>query len=258
VIPPAVIVSNLSKQFTRYHPHRPATVQEALARGLGRLRALERFWALQDVSFEVARGRTLGIVGANGSGKSTLLRLIGGVGRAERGHVQVAGRLGALLDLSVGFHTELTGRENAVLVGILGGLTRRQVMRRLDAIVDFAELEPFIDNPVRTYSTGMQMRLAFATAIHVDPEVLLIDEVLSVGDLAFQRKCLDRIADFKARGCTILVVSHDASAIRDMCDEALWLRSGRLEAHGPTDDVVARYVEAMQAPNASHHPPTIG
>jgi lipopolysaccharide transport system ATP-binding protein len=242
---PAIVVTNLTKQFRRYHPHRPTTVQEALAQGWSRLRSVERFWALKDVSFQVDAGATLGIVGANGSGKSTLLRLIGGVGRADSGRVEVFGRLGALLDLSVGFHSELTGRENAIMAGILGGLTRRQVLQRLDAIVDFAELEPFIDNPVRTYSTGMQMRLAFATAAHTDPEILLLDEVLSVGDLAFQRKCLDRMAQFKAAGCTILLVSHDASAVAEMCEDAIWLDTGRLVAAGRAADVVARYIAHM-------------
>ncbi len=244
---PAVVVTGLSKQFRRYHPHRPSTVQEALAQGIRRLGAVERFWGLQDVSFDVGAGQMLGIVGANGSGKSTLLRLIGGVGRADRGRVQVFGRLGALLDLSVGFHSELTGRENAIMAGILGGLTRQQVVRRLDAIVDFAELEPFIDNPVRTYSSGMQMRLAFATAVHTEPEILLLDEVLSVGDLAFQRKCLDRMTEFRTRGCTILLVSHDQAAVRELCDRALWLDGGRVRGHGQAEEVMAKYVTHMDA-----------
>jgi lipopolysaccharide transport system ATP-binding protein len=243
---PAVVVSGLSKQFRRYHPHRPSTIQEALAQGIRRLGAVERFWGLQDVSFEVATGTMLGIVGANGSGKSTLLRLIGGIGRADRGRIQVFGRLGALLDLSVGFHSELTGRENAIMAGILGGLTRRQVLQRMEAIVEFAELSSSIDNPVRTYSSGMQMRLAFATAAHTDPEVLLLDEVLSVGDLAFQRKCLERMAEFRKRGCTILLVSHDPSSIEELCDEALWLSAGRLAAHGRVEDVVGHYIEFMR------------
>jgi lipopolysaccharide transport system ATP-binding protein len=160
--------------------------------------------------------------------------------------VQVFGRLGALLDLSVGFHSELTGRENAVMAGILGGLTRRQVLQRLDAIVEFAELAPFIDNPVRTYSSGMQMRLAFSAAVHTDPEVLLLDEVLSVGDLAFQQKCLDRMMEFRSRGCTILLVSHDAAVVEELCDQALWLHGGHLAAHGEVSDVVGRYVTFMR------------
>ncbi len=240
--PPAIVVSHVSKQFRRYHPDRPWTLQEALAQGWRRLRPVETFWGLRDVSFTVGVGRTVGIIGANGSGKSTLLRLIGGVGRPDGGRIAVRGRIGALLDLGAGFHPDLTGRENAVLAGVLAGLTREEVMGRLDAIVAFAEVEKFIDNPLRTYSTGMQMRLAFSTAVHADPEVLLIDEVLSVGDVAFQRKCLDRIEQFKARGCSILLVSHEASAIRDICDEALWLHGGHLMALGAAPEVVRHYL----------------
>jgi lipopolysaccharide transport system ATP-binding protein len=241
----AIVVTRLGKQFRRYHPNRPSTVQEALARGTGRLRSVEKFWGLRDVSFQVEAGRTLGIVGANGSGKSTLLRLIGGVGRPDTGRVDVYGRIGALLDLSVGFHPDLSGRENVIMAGILSGLPRRAVVARLDAIVAFAELEASIDNPARTYSSGMLMRLAFATAMHTDPEILLIDEVLAVGDLAFQRKCRERLDMFKASGCTLLVVSHDSGTIMDMCEDALWLQSGQVAMHGPAAEVVPRYVAHM-------------
>jgi lipopolysaccharide transport system ATP-binding protein len=245
-MPFAIEVTNLSKQFRRYPPHRPATIQEAVAGGMRGIAPVEKFWGLRHVSFRVAAGTTMGVIGANGSGKSTLLRLIGGVGRADEGSVQVFGRLGALLDLSAGFHPDLTGRENAIMAGILGGLTRRQVLQRLQAIVEFAEVERFIDNPVRTYSTGMQMRLAFSTAIHADPEILLIDEVLSVGDIAFQQKCLERIAAFKASGCSIVLVTHDIGVVRDLCDEALWLNRGRLMADGPAGEVTDRYVSYME------------
>lgn len=238
----AVIVENLSKRFRRYHPDRPWTLQEALSQGLQRMKPVEQFWALRDVSFSVPVGRMVGVIGANGSGKSTLLRLIGGVGRPDRGSVKVHGQIGALLELGAGFHPDLTGRENTIVTGVFSGLTRQQVLERFDSIVAFAELEKFIGNPLRTYSTGMQMRLAFAIAVHAEPEILLIDEVLSVGDLSFQRKCLDRIAQFKAAGCSILLVSHEASLVRDLCDEALWLSSGRLMAYGAADDVVRQYV----------------
>jgi lipopolysaccharide transport system ATP-binding protein len=206
------------------------------------MKPLEQFWALRDVSFSVPVGRMVGVVGANGSGKSTLLRLIGGVGRLDGGSVKVHGRIGALLELGAGFHPDLTGRENAIVTGVFSGLTRQQVVERFDSIVAFAELEKFISNPLRTYSTGMQMRLAFAIAVHAEPEILLIDEVLSVGDLSFQRKCLDRIAQFKTAGCSILLVSHEASLVRELCDQALWLSSGRLMAYGAADDVVRQYV----------------
>ncbi len=251
----AIVVNNLSKWFRRYRPDRPWTLQEAVlgaARrgGLRRLRPVEQFWGLRDVSFNVPAGRVVGVVGANGSGKSTLLRLIGGVGRPDTGTIEVNGRIGALLDLGAGFHPDLTGRENVFVAGVVAGLTRRAVTERFDSIVAFAELGEFIDHPLRTYSTGMQMRLAFAVAVHVAPEILLIDEVLSVGDLGFQRKCLDRIAEFRAQGCSILLVSHEASLVRDLCDEALWLSNGRLVLRGKAAYVVDSYVEQVSAGTA--------
>lgn len=243
----AVVVKNLSKEFCRFHADRPSTLHETLVRGFGRLRPYDRFLALRDVSFSVAPGSVLGVIGANGSGKSTLLRLIGGVGRPDEGHVEVTGTIGALLDLGVGFHPDLTGRENVFVNGVISGLTRREVAKQFDSIVAFAELESFIDNPIRTYSSGMQMRLGFAVAIHARPEILLIDEILSVGDHSFQRKCFERIAQFRAEGCTIILVSHDTGAIRSFCDEALWLNSGRLVLQGRPDVVVNRYIEAAEA-----------
>lgn len=244
----AIVVKNLSKSFRRYHPGRPRSIQEVFARGLNRLGAVERFWGLRDISFSVGQGRSVGIIGANGSGKSTLLRLVGGVGRPDLGTVRVNGRIGALLDLGLGFHPDLTGRENAIVTGILNGLTRQQVLDRFDSIVDFAEIGEFIDSPLRTYSTGMRLRLAFATAVHADPEVLLIDEVLAVGDTAFQRKCLDRMAEFKAQGCAILLVSHESSTVEEMCDEAVWLDHGRLMAYAPAAETVRQYLEFMTEP----------
>src|SRR5438132_13144083 len=214
----AIIVQNLSKQFRRYHSDRPWTLQEAFLQGLRRMKPAEYFWALHEVSFSIAYGRMVGVIGPNGAGKSTLLRLIGGVGRPDKGTIRVHGQIGALLDLGTGFHPELTGRENVFVSGVIAGLTRREVAQRFDSIVAFAELQQSIDSPLRTYSSGMQMRLAFAVAIHTEPEILLIDEVLAVGDLAFQRKCLQRIAQFKAEGCTILLVSHDATLIQQLCD----------------------------------------
>ncbi len=243
----SITVEKISKWYRKYHAGRPETLKEALLSGLRRMQPAEQFWALQEVSFTVPSGRMLGVVGANGAGKSTLLRLVGGVGFPDRGSIRVQGRIGALLDLGAGFHPDLTGRENVFINGIISGLTRREVAERLDEIIAFSELEAFIDNPLRTYSTGMQMRLAFAVAAHIDPEVLLVDEVLAVGDLAFQRKCLDRIAQFKRSGCTILLVSHDTSTIKNLCDEALWLRRGQVAAHGPTEVVVGAYVAEMSA-----------
>jgi lipopolysaccharide transport system ATP-binding protein len=203
---------------------------------------LDAFWALRDVSFDVGEGKTIGVIGPNGSGKSTLLRLIGGVGRPSEGSVRTRGRIGALLELGAGFHPDLTGRENVFINGVISGLTRREVERRLDSIVDFAELADYIDSPLRTYSTGMQMRLAFTIASHVEPDILLIDEVLAVGDVAFQEKCFERIEQFKARGCTVLMVSHDPQVITQFCDEAIWLRAGRMVMRGPADVVTGQYL----------------
>jgi lipopolysaccharide transport system ATP-binding protein len=211
------------------------------------LQLSEVFWALRDVSFEVGSGRALGVIGSNGSGKSTLLRLLGGVGKPDGGSIAVNGRIGALLDFGAGFNPDLTGRENVIVGGVISGLTRKEVLQRLDTIVAFAELESFIDNPLRTYSSGMQMRLGFAVAIHTEADILLIDEVLSVGDHSFQRKCLERIARFKAEGCTIVLVTHDSKMVREFCDDALWLNRGRVMVRGQPDMVVARYLEASNA-----------
>ncbi len=253
---PPIVVSNVGKKYRRYHPERPLTIQEAMAKGVrgwGRMRSVEEFWSLSNISFTVDAGRTVGILGANGSGKSTLLRLIGGVGRPDTGRIEVNGRIGGLLDLTAGFHHDLSGRENATLAGILNGLSRREILDRMDAIVSFAEIEDAIDNPVRTYSSGMQMRLAFAVTVHCDPDVLLIDEVLAVGDMAFQDKCLERIAQFKAAGCPMLLVSHVGSTVEDVCDEAIWLDAGRLMAQGPVGDVFQQYSAYMaRNPHRTH------
>ncbi len=237
----AIEISNVSKSFRRYLPDRPFTLQEVLARGFGGLKASERFWALRDVSVSVRRGKATGIIGTNGSGKSTLLRLVGGIGTVDRGHIHVAGRIGALLDLGSGINPDLTGRENVIVAGVLSGLTRREVLRRFDDIVAFAELEKFIDNPMRTYSSGMQMRLAFAINVHTDPDVLLIDEVLAVGDASFQHKCLERIKQFKANGCSLLLVSHGLTIVQQLCDDVVWLNKGQLMAHGAVNEVAKQY-----------------
>jgi lipopolysaccharide transport system ATP-binding protein len=192
--------------------------------------AQEPLWALRGVSFEVAAGEMLGIVGANGAGKSTLLRLLGGVGKPATGSVEIHGRIGALLELGGGFQGDLTGRENAILAAVVAGLLKREAIERLPEIIRFAELEDFIDAPVRTYSTGMTMRLAFAVVVHTDPEVMLVDEFLSVGDLSFQAKCGVRIAELRERGCAIVLVSHSMDQVRELCDRALWLRRGEMVA----------------------------
>jgi len=243
----AIVVQGLGKRFSRYHAQRPTTIMEAALSGLRRMKPQEQFWALRDVSFAVAPGEMLGIIGKNGAGKSTLLQLIGGVGHPDQGRAQVNGRIGALLDLGAGFHSDLTGRENVFVSGVVAGLTRREVARSFDAIVEFAELETFIDNPVRTYSTGMQMRLAFAIAVHTNPDVMLVDEFLSVGDLAFQAKCLERIAHLKSQGCAIVLISHNAEQIEQLCDQALWLRQGQVIAYGEPEVITGQYVAEMRS-----------
>ena len=238
----AIIVENVGKRYRRYHTARRAPGAAAPEEHLSK-----EFWALRNVSCRIERGSMVGLLGGNGAGKSTLLRLIGGVGRPDEGEIHTRGNIGALLDLGSGMHPDLTGIENAYLIGVIAGLTRAEVRKRLDAILAFAELEEFADSPLRTYSTGMQMRLAFAIAVHTDPEILLVDEVLAVGDLAFQRKCLDRIQQIRQQGCAILYVSHDTSSVRQLCDQALWLRLGDLVAAGPAEVVAEKYLAEMSA-----------
>jgi len=242
-----IIVEGLGKRFNRYSSEKPVTIMEAALSGMRRMKPQARFWALRDVSFTIPPGQMLGVIGQNGAGKSTLLLLVGGIGSPDEGSVTVNGRIGGLLDLGAGFHTDLTGRENVFVGGVVAGLTHREVGRRFEAIVEFAELGKFIDNPLRTYSTGMQMRLAFSVAVHTDPKVLLIDEFLSVGDMAFQAKCLKRIAEFKAAGCAIMLVSHSPAQVQQLCDRALWLREGRIVVCGDPKIVVGQYTAEMRS-----------
>lgn len=239
-----ITVQGLGKKFFRYSSHRSPTLKEAVIRGKWRM-GPETFWVLRNVSFSVAAGHILGIVGHNGSGKSTLLRLTGGVGRPDEGFARVRGRIGSLLELGAGFHGDLTGRENAFVSGVIDGLSRRRVGQRFQEIVEFAELGPFIDSPLRTYSTGMQMRLAFSVAVHTEPDALLIDEFLSVGDLGFQKKCLHRISQFRDEGCAIVLVSHDMAQVKKLCDKVLWLRQDARHVLGDAHVVIERYEAEM-------------
>jgi ABC-type polysaccharide/polyol phosphate transport system ATPase subunit len=216
----------------------------AFLRGRGNSR--EELWALKDVSFAVERGKTLGIIGPNGSGKSTALKLITRILEPTSGRIDVQGRVSALIELGAGFHPDLTGRENVYLNGSLLGFSRREMEARFERIVEFSELEKFIDVPIKHYSSGMHMRLGFAVAIHVDPDILLIDEILAVGDQAFQNRCLAKIAELKSRGVTILFVSHDLEAVQDLCDRAIWLEDGNVQQVGQADRVVASYVAAVE------------
>jgi ABC-type polysaccharide/polyol phosphate transport system ATPase subunit len=242
---PAIVARDVAKLYRRFlHKHQFRTLKSALLTGslLADLGADETRTALDGVSFEVPRGCTFGVIGENGSGKSTLLKLAAGITRPTRGSLSVEGRVSALIELGAGFHPEISGRENVAINGIMLGLTRRELETRFDEIVAFAELEDFIDAPVKTYSSGMYMRLGFAVAIHVDPDVLLIDEVLAVGDESFTRKCLDKIAEFRRRGRTILLVTHSLGLVDRMCDDVLWLRQGRVADRGEPRRVVDHYL----------------
>jgi lipopolysaccharide transport system ATP-binding protein len=233
----------------------PRTFQQAVAQMVGAMRRGRPFWALRDVSFAIEPGAAVAIIGRNGAGKSTLLRMICGLGRPTTGRASVTGRVAALLELGVGFHHHLTGRENLYVSAVVAGLRRHDVDQRFDAIVDFAEIRPFIDQALRTYSTGMKMRLAFAIAMHVDPDVLIVDEALAVGDAAFQHKCVERIADFRRRGVTLLLVSHDMHMVEQFCTRALWLRQGQLVADGPVREVVAAYERESERLIGDHAEP---
>src|SRR5690349_12688016 len=246
---PAIEVSRASKIYRRYsHRKQFATLKSALLSGslIRNLRPDETFTALNDVSLTVPRGQTLGVIGRNGSGKSTLLKLVAGIAKPSSGMVKVDGRVSALIELGAGFHPEISGRENVFINGIMLGLTKREVARRFDEIVEFAELQDFIDAPVKTYSSGMYMGLGFAVAIHVDPDVLLVDEVLAVGDEGFTHKCLDKFGEFKRRGKTILLVTHSLNLVERFCDEALWLDDGRAMEHGDPKRIVGAYLTAVE------------
>ncbi len=212
----------------------------------GRLRSSE-IWALRDVSLQVEPGEAVGLVGRNGSGKTTLLKLVSGIVKPTGGRVEVGGRIGSLLELGAGFHPDFSGRENVYLNGSIHGLKRRRIDELMDEIVAFAELERFIDMPVRTYSSGMYMRLGFAVAAHIQADLLLLDEVFAVGDEAFQRKCFGKIFEFKQRGGTIVFVSHDAAAVERLCERAILLADGAKVFDGPTHEAIVRYHQALAA-----------
>jgi ABC-type polysaccharide/polyol phosphate transport system ATPase subunit len=245
----AIDVASVSKVYRRYSRRRQfATLKSALLSGslIRDLRSDERFTALDGVSFSVEAGRTFGILGRNGSGKSTLLKLVAGITKPTSGTLSVRGRISALIELGAGFHPEISGRENVFINGIMLGLSKREIAQRFDEIVEFAELQDSIDAPVKTYSSGMYMRLGFAVAIHVNPDVLLIDEVLAVGDQAFTAKCLDKFGEFRRRGKTILLVTHSLDLVERFCDEALWLDAGRVRAIGDPRRVVGAYLTDVE------------
>lgn len=241
---PAIELTNVTKIYRRYGGRQFSTLKSALLSGdlVRQLAPNETFQALKDVSFSVPKGCTYGVVGRNGSGKSTALKLVAGITKPTSGIVKVQGRISALIELGAGFHPEISGRENVFINGIMLGLSKKEIHKRFDEIVEFAELTEFIDAPVKTYSSGMYMRLGFAVAIHVDPDVLLVDEVLAVGDEGFTHKCLDKFGEFKRRGKTILLVTHSLGLVERFCDEAVWLDAGEKKAEGDPKRVVGIYV----------------
>ena len=242
--PGTIRLEGVSRRF-RVYSQESRTLQEL---GVARRRSRgTEVWALRDVSVRVHSGESVGLVGRNGSGKTTLLKLVSGIIKPTTGGVEVGGRVGSLLELGAGFHPDFSGRENVYLNGSILGLKREAIRRRMDEIVAFAELEEFIDLPVRTYSSGMTMRLGFAVAAHLEADVLLLDEVFAVGDEAFQRKCFGKIFEFKQRGGTIVFVSHDAAAVERLCERAVLLRGGRVEFDGPTHEAIVRYHRQLAA-----------
>jgi ABC-type polysaccharide/polyol phosphate transport system ATPase subunit len=251
----AIEAVNVTKTYRKYARRKQfATLKSAILSGtlVNDLNPDETFNALKGVSFNVRQGCTFGIVGRNGSGKSTALKVVAGITKPTTGTVSVQGRISALIELGAGFHPEISGRENVFINGIMLGLSKKEITRRFDEIVEFAEIENFIDAPVKTYSSGMYMRLGFAVAIHVDPDVLLIDEVLAVGDEAFTHKCLDKFAEFRRRNKTVLLVTHSLNLVERFCDEALWLNEGRSRAMGDPRRVVSAYITDVEKQEERH------
>jgi lipopolysaccharide transport system ATP-binding protein len=257
---PAVEVRNLSKLYrlgnrSTVNP----TLRETLAGGLRsaaglfgeqRPTAFREFWALRDVNFEVETGEIVGIIGRNGAGKSTLLKILSRIIKPTTGEVNIYGSASSLLEIGTGFHPDLTGRENVYLNGAIIGMKRDEIRRKFDRIIAFAEIEPFLDTPVKYYSSGMYLRLAFAVSTHLEADILIIDEVLAVGDAAFQKKCLERMMQISREGRTILFVSHDLTSIRKLCGRVMLLESGYLSAGGDTESVVANYLFKVLAEEA--------
>jgi ABC-type polysaccharide/polyol phosphate transport system ATPase subunit len=233
---------NVVQRF-RVIRERPDTLREAFTRIFKRNTTYCNFEALKGISFSIRDGESVGLIGRNGSGKSTILKIIAGVYRPSAGAIEIRGRVAGLIELAAGFHPELTGRENIMLNGLLLGLSRKEIRAKEERIIEFAELGDFIDSPVKQYSSGMYMRLGFAIAAEVDPEILLMDEILAVGDAAFQQKCFDRINGFLGSGKTVMFVSHNADLVRQFCRRALLIDNGVLLADGPVDDVISRYEE---------------
>lgn len=249
----ALRVQNVSKRFARGEMHDslrdfiPSLLAKLAGRARSSLTARKEFWALQDVSFELQRGEAFGIIGANGAGKSTILKLITGIMKPTSGHIELNGRLSALIEVGAGFHPDLTGRENIYLNGTILGMRRAEIDRKFNAIVEFSGLADFIDTPVKRYSTGMYARLGFSVAAHVDPDILIVDEVLSVGDIVFQNRCLEKMNEIIRSGATVIFVSHNLRAIAELCPRSILLEHGKVAALGPSQEVLRSYLEMSSA-----------
>lgn len=238
----AVRVENVSKKF-RLYKERNQTIKSAVMRG--RTSVHEDFWALNDVSFNVTAGSTFGLIGSNGSGKSTLLKCLARIYQPEKGSIVATGKVAALLEVGSGFHHELSGRENVFLNGSILGMSKKEITSKFDEIVDFSGVEQFIDQPVKNYSSGMYVRLGFAIAINVNPDVLIVDEVLAVGDAEFQQKCYQKFSDFKKAGRTVILVSHSMDTVQSMCDKAAWLSHGNMMAVGEAEPTIKAYLDSL-------------
>lgn len=237
-----VSVEHVSKKF-RLYKERNQSLKSAVMRG--RISVHHDFWAVRDVSFTVPAGSTFGLIGSNGSGKSTLLKCLARILVPDEGKITPSGKVAALLEVGSGFHPELTGRENVFLNGSILGMSQREVKAKFDEIVDFSGVGDFIDQPVKNYSSGMYVRLGFSVAINVNPDILVVDEVLAVGDIEFQEKCAEKFRDFKRNGKTVILVSHAMGSVREMCDQVAWMKDGALVEAGPTDEVVERYLTSL-------------
>jgi len=266
-MPAVIVVENLGKRYLLSHQGRPASylaLRDVLSDGVRRMgrrllnpaapregQGREEFWALKDVSLEVQQGERVGIIGRNGAGKSTLLKILSRITEPSTGSVRLRGRVASLLEVGTGFHPELSGRENIFLNGAILGMGRAEIRRKFDEIVDFAEVERFLDTPVKHYSSGMYVRLAFAVAAHLEPEILIVDEVLAVGDAQFQRKCLGKMEDVGREGRTVLFVSHNMAAVRRLCSKAVLLSAGSVICQGESETVVPAYLKMAEAPARS-------
>src|SRR5271157_109740 len=255
----AITIENLGKRYTIGHRRAAGdgmrhAIEGAMRAPLAWLRSRQQdklqqvdFWALKDVSFQIKQGEVVGIIGRNGAGKSTLLKILSRITVPTEGRIRIDGRIASLLEVGTGFHQELTGRENIFLNGAILGMTRAEIIRKFDEIVEFSEIEEFLDTPVKRYSSGMYVRLAFAVAAHLEPEILIVDEVLAVGDAAFQKKCLGKMGSFAESGRTVLFVSHNMEAVRTLCQRVVWLKDGRLHKDGKADEIVGDYFNSTSS-----------